>query len=175
MHFSTFLVAATALCATSVSGSCFNTGQNWGDHAVAKAQLTEACKDLEGTYTSSEVRQRCRNKPTGGESYNFKIENHTGKDANISQDECEREIGAQIDNCGHGGEVKHANVWFRYVLYNRSWSTRLLLLTQIGAIRIRGLASRHSNILGTVTHRCEWSIGITCELRRKGRKGLKEA
>lgn len=113
MHFSTFLVAATALCATSVSGSCFNTGQNWGDHAVAKAQLTEACKDLEGTYTSSEVRQRCRNKPTGGESYNFKIENHTGKDANISQDECEREIGAQIDNCGHGGEVKHANVWFR--------------------------------------------------------------
>lgn len=173
MHFSTFLVAATALCATCASGKCFRSGQNWGDHAAAKTELSEACKDLRGGYAAGDVRQKCRNKPGGGESYKFKIENHTGTDIQVSQDECEREIGDQIDRCGHGGEAKVSNVWFRYVLSNRSWSTRLLLLTQIGAIRIRGLA-RHSNILGGVTHRCGWSIRITCGLRRKGRKGPKE-
>lgn len=120
MHFPTFLIAATALCATSASGKCFNTGQNWGDHATAKAQLTEACKELSGHYSPNEISQKCRNNPAGGESYAFRIENHTGTDIQVSQDECFREIGDQIDNCGHGGAVTHANVYFRYVFYNRS-------------------------------------------------------
>lgn len=115
MHFSTFLVAATALCATSASGKCFGSGQNWGDHTEAKTQLADACKDLSGKYAPGEASEQCRNKPGGGESYKFKIENHTGRDVQVSQDECELEIGDQIDRCGHGGEAKVSGVWFRYV------------------------------------------------------------
>ena len=151
MHFSNFLIAATALCATSASADCFGSGYHWGDHPAAKTQLADACTELQGNYEPGEVLSKCRNNPEGG-SYNFKIENHTGGSIDISQDECEREIGGQIDNCGHGGEVKRANVWFRYGLYNRSWSTWLLLLTQIGAIRTKGLA-RHSYTSGGSTHR----------------------
>lgn len=135
MHFSTFLIAATALYAVSASGKCFQHGQNWGDHPAAKAQLAEACKELKGKYTPRELRGRCRKNPSRQVSYIFVVENYTGEDAQISQDECERNIGAQIDNCGHGGEITTPGMRYRYVLYNRSWSTRLLLLTQIGAIR----------------------------------------
>lgn len=160
MHFSTFLIAATALCATSASGKCFQHGQHWGDHPAAKEQLAEACKDLKGKYTPNELRGRCRYNPSGQVSYNFEIQNYTGEDAQISQDECERNIGAQIDHCGHGGEIVTSGIRFRYVLCNKSWTTRLLLLTQIGAIRIKGSA-RDSNILGGVAHRCRWDIRIT--------------
>lgn len=139
---------------------------------MANDQLAEACSELQGTYTAREIASRCRNSPDGQVNYVFEIVNATRGNAQISQDECERNIGAQVDNCGRGGETEHSGIRFRYVLYNRSWSTRLLLLTQIGAIRINASA-RHSNILGGVTHRCGWSIRITCELRRKGRKGLK--
>lgn len=56
--------------------------------------------------------------------------------------------------------------------YNRSWSTRLPLLTQIGPIRIRGRV-KHSNIPGGVPHRLGWRFRITCAL--EGRlKGLAE-
>ncbi|MCJ1347796.1 hypothetical protein MMC31_006025, partial [Peltigera leucophlebia] len=105
MHFSTFLIAATALCAASASGKCFQHGQNWGDHPAAKAQLAEACKELKGKYTPSELRGRCRNNPSWQVSYVFEVENNTGEDAQVSQDDCERNIGAQIDSCGHGGEI----------------------------------------------------------------------
>lgn len=129
MYFSTFLVAAIALCATSASGKCFQTGQNWGDHQQAKAQLAIACNELKGNYAPRTVAARCRNNPSGSTSFNFEIENYTGGNANISQDECERNIGAQIDNCGHGGEVTYSDVRFRYLFYSWSWYTSLLLLT----------------------------------------------
>ena len=120
MHFSAFLIVATALCATSASGKCFNSGQNWGDHKVAKDQLADACKELGKTYAPGEVNVRCRNNPSGSESYKFEIENSTGGDAQVSQDECQRNIGDQIDRCGHGGQVTLSGIQFRYVLYNRS-------------------------------------------------------
>ena len=44
------------------------------------------------------------------------------------------------NNCGHGGEVTHSDMRFRYVFYNWVWYTRL------GAIRIKGRA-RLSNIV----------------------------
>ncbi|MCJ1467753.1 hypothetical protein MMC07_006378 [Pseudocyphellaria aurata] len=114
MHFTTFLVAAAALCATSASGECFNTGQNWGDHAVAKAKLAEACgEELARDYGSNDAHQKCKDNSAGNESYVFRIENHTGGGIQVSYDECVREIGAQIDNCGHGGAVTHAGVYYR--------------------------------------------------------------
>lgn len=147
MHFSTFLLAAIALCVTSASATCFNTGQNWGDHQRAKDQLADACKELRGTYKPGEKAGVCRNSAAGGVSYAFEIQNQLSRDAKVSQDECERNIGDQIDDCGHGGQITLSGIRFRYILYKRSRSMRLLLLTQIGAIRIKGLA-RHSNILG---------------------------
>ncbi|ERF74334.1 hypothetical protein EPUS_02021 [Endocarpon pusillum Z07020] len=113
MHFSTFLIAAIALCATSASGKCFQTGKNWGDHAEAKKQLANACNELKGTYHPRQIAARCRYNSPGQVSYIFEIENYNSGDAQIPQDECERNLGAQIDNCGHGGEATHAGVRFR--------------------------------------------------------------
>ncbi len=165
MHFSTFLVAAIALCATSAFGKCLKSGRNWGDHEVAKEELAKACNELKGIYAPGQIAKRCRNNVDKTTSFMFEIENKTDRDANISQGECERNIGDQIDRCGHGGEVTYSGMRFRYVFYNWLWYTRLLLLTQIGAIQIKGGAK--------LTHRCGWSIRITCETRRKCRKGLK--
>lgn len=114
MQFPSSLIAAiVALGATCVSGKCFQSGQNWGDHGVAKAELAKACAELQGTYTPGQVGVRCRN--SGPISYVFEIENEGNANAQVSQDECERNIGAQIDNCGHGGEISHSGTRFRYV------------------------------------------------------------
>lgn len=141
MHFSTFLVAAIALCATSAFGKCFNSGRNWGNHKVAKDELAKACNELKGIYDPGEIATRCRNNADKTTSFVFEIENKTGEEANISQGECKRNIGDQIDKCGHGGEVTYSGMRFRYVFYNWLWYTRLLLLTQIGVIQIKGRAS----------------------------------
>jgi hypothetical protein len=156
-HFSTFLTAAFALYATSVSGKCFQTGENWGDHDEAKEQLANACNELRGNYQAREVATRCRNNPSEEKSYIFEIENYNSRTTYVTQEECEDKIGAQIENCGHGGQKEYDSVRFRYILYKTSWSTRLLLLTQIGVIRIKGSA-RRSNLLGRVTPKCGWSI-----------------
>lgn len=146
MHFSTFLIAAIALYATSASGKCFQTGENWGDHGPAKRELAKACQELRGNYQPRQVAARCRFNSAGSVSYVFEIENYNSGNAEISQSECERNIGAQIDNCGHGGEVTNGGVRFRYLSYDTSPSAlcEALLLTQIGATRIRG-GARHSN------------------------------
>lgn len=120
MHFSSFLTAAIALYATSASGRCFNTGKNWGDHGEAKKQLANACKELKGTYQPRQVAARCRYNSRGQVSYVFEIENNNSGNTHVSQDECEKNIGAQIDNCGHGGEKTYGGVRFRYISYNTS-------------------------------------------------------
>lgn len=118
MQISSFLIAGIALGATCVSGRCFQSGQNWGDHGVAKAELAQACKELQGRYASNEVRTRCRN--SGPVSFVFEIQNEQRAVTTISEEECNRNIGAQIDNCGHGGQISHSGVRFRYVLYKSS-------------------------------------------------------
>lgn len=114
MQLSTFLLALTALYTTVVSGTCFHTGQNWGDHGIAKAQLANACIELSGHYNSGAVRGNCRKNPKANESYKFEIRNNAGRAIDIGQDECNRNIGAQIDNCGHGGAISVSGVYFRY-------------------------------------------------------------
>lgn len=115
MHFSSFLATATialsAIC--GVSGTCFHSGQNWGDHGVAKGELAEACKKLQGTYNVGQVRNVCRN--SGPISYRFEIKNGGGGDVRISQADCNRYIGEQIDHCGHGGQITRSGTRFRYV------------------------------------------------------------
>lgn len=131
---------------SSNSDRCFQSDKNWGNHDVVKKQQITACKELRRIYRSRQVAARCRNNSTAQGSYIFEIENCTDRNADISQDECERNIRAQIDNCDHDDEVTHSGVRFRYVLNKRLWSTRLLLLIQIEAIRIVRSA-RDSNIL----------------------------
>ena len=118
MHFSAFFIAATALWATSATATCFQSGANWGDHGVAKTQLADACKELRGHYDPSESYGNCRNSPTENKSFKFSIDNRTGGGADISQDECYRNLGQQIDNCGHGGQATHGGLTYRYKLYN---------------------------------------------------------
>lgn len=117
MQFSTASIVAIALYATSAYGKCFNTGQNWGDHSVAKEQLRQACIQLAGPYNPHQTASRCRNSPSSNVSYRFEIENTTNQRSGISADECMRNIGAQIDNCGHGGEIINSGTRFRYVNY----------------------------------------------------------
>lgn len=126
MRFFTSSIVPIALYATSVYGKCFNTGENWGDHGVAKAELHEACIELQGPYSPRQVAALCRNSPSSDKSFIFEMENLSSENAEISQDECERNIGAQIDNCGHGGEISHSGTRFRYVsyMYNKSWCLR---------------------------------------------------
>ena len=115
MHSSTFLLIATALCATSAS-ACFNTGENWGNHDDAKAALSDACYGITGPYGSQQVKQVCGNDPkSDNKSYNFKINNKSGRDVTISQADCETNIGGIIDNCGHGGEETVGGVVYRYI------------------------------------------------------------
>ena len=118
MQISNFLIAVTALCATSASAKCFNTGKNWGNHDVAKAELVSACIEMAGPFAPGQTKTRCRNSPTEDKSFKFELQNETGNTAGISADECQRNIGAQIDNCGHGGEITTSGVRFRYVLNN---------------------------------------------------------
>ena len=114
MHFSTFLIAATALCATSAS-ACFNTGEHWGSHPDAKAKLAVACNKLTGPYNSGKVKHVCSNAPSSNLSYNFQITNKSGRDVTISQADCVNNIGGIIDNCGHGGEATINGVVYRYI------------------------------------------------------------
>ncbi len=114
MQLSSYLIALTALCATSAS-ACFNTGENWGNHDEAKAQLKDVCNTkLAGSFGTGEYREYCRNNSDRSKSYQFKITNQSGGAVTISRDECYRDIGEQIDNCGHGGEGNHGGVIFRY-------------------------------------------------------------
>lgn len=124
MQFSTSLVALIALYATSAYGKCFQTGENWGDHQVAKAQLAFACAEMQGDFGPGVVRGTCRNSPSADKSFRFEIQNETGQDASIEQNECERNIGAQIDNCGHGGQITTSGVRFRYVFIIRKVTVR---------------------------------------------------
>lgn len=134
MQLSTFLVVVTAVYATAVSGKWFKTGQHWGDHGVAKAQLANACVEMKGNYDPSEVYGTCRNSPSANVSFKFEIENETGGRINISEDECRRNIGAQIDHCGHGGQITVSGVRFRYVL----WINRVVIYKTAVADTHRG-------------------------------------
>ena len=119
MHYSTFLIAATALCATSAS-ACFNTGEHWGDHTKAKASLKEACKSLRGDYASYQIKQNCQNAPSSNVNYVFSVNNKNARGNSIAQNECEEKIGVLIDNCGHGGERTVNGIIFRYIGY-KTW------------------------------------------------------
>lgn len=133
MQFSTLLIGAvTALLgATTVSGKCFQTGENWGDHTVAKRELSAACDQLKGHYGADEIAQKCR--AVDGKSFVFLIQNKTPDITEISKDECMRNIGAQIDNCGHGGEITVSGVRFRCVdcLMGMTPTTSVILLTYL--------------------------------------------
>ena len=117
MHFSTFLTAAaaTALCATSASAGCFNTGEHWGSHGDAKTTLAAACGEITGTFTGNQGKTVCRNAPTPNLSYVFTISNGNGGDVSVSQSDCEANIGGIIDNCGHGGADTINGVEYRYI------------------------------------------------------------
>ena len=112
MHFSTFLAAATALCATSASAGCFQTGKHWGDHPTAKSFLKDACHDLTGPFNSPQPKYACRNGP-GDLSYNFQT-NNGNRGKTVSQADCENHIGGIIDQCGHGGDTTVDGVYYRY-------------------------------------------------------------
>ncbi|KAL9599925.1 MAG: hypothetical protein Q9219_003487 [cf. Caloplaca sp. 3 TL-2023] len=110
MHYSAFLYAATALCATSVSARCFQSGENWGDHGVAKGQLREACKGFAGNYYAGQPWTLYRNSPTESKCFVFEVQNEASHSRSLSQDYCESQNGREIDNCGHGGE-EFINGW----------------------------------------------------------------
>lgn len=112
MHFSTFLVTATALCATSASAGCFQTGEHWGDHPTAKTALKDACHGLTGAYNSPQPKHACRN--GDGRSYQFQTNNQSGGKT-VSQADCENHIGGIIDECGHGGDTTVDGVYYRYI------------------------------------------------------------
>lgn len=115
MHLSTFLVTATALCATSASAGCFNTGKNWGNHDQAKSALSQGCHGITGPYGSQSVKQVCQNAISPNLSFNFQVNNKSGRAVTISQADCEKHIGGIIDNCGHGGDVTVNGVVYRYI------------------------------------------------------------
>ena len=149
MHYSAFLYAVTtALCATSVSSRCFQSGDNWGDHGKAKAELAEACKELKGNYNAGQPWSVCRN--NGGHSLVFEVKNTARYGRTYAEDVCRANIGREIDNCGHGGEETIDGWQFRYV---RRQDMSLLVLTYIGAILTMGTA-RPANLLGRVGRFC---------------------
>ena len=113
MHYSTFLIAATALCATSAS-ACFNTGEHWGDHNNAKGSLKQACYSITGHYDGYQIKQNCQNAPTPNLNYVFSINNKNAGGRYLSQADCENNIGEIIDTCGHGGERTVNGVIYRY-------------------------------------------------------------
>ena len=115
MHFSTFLTAATALCATTASAGCFKTGEHWGNHDDAKAALKDACYELTGPYDSlPQPKDACKDDPSGSnKSYKFQTNNSGSK--TVSQADCENHIGGIIDTCGHGGDLTVDGVYYRYI------------------------------------------------------------
>ena len=112
MHFSTFLIAATALCATSASAGCFKHGEHWGDHGPAKVALKEACQRLTGAHDTPQPKNACKNGP-GNKSYKFQTDNKSG--GTVSQADCENHIGGIIDTCGRGGDLTVGGVYYRYI------------------------------------------------------------
>ena len=174
MHCSTFLIAATALCATSAS-ACFNTGEHWGDHNKAKGSLKEACYHITGFYDGYQIKQNCQNAPTPDLNFVFSINNKNAGGRTISRADCENNIGEIIDTCGHGGERTVNGVIYRYIWYDMLVCTRLQLLTEIGAIPIKGIA-RHLSLSEEARLRCRWNIRFICELEAEsGKAGLKVA
>ncbi len=116
MHFSTFLTAATALCATTASAGCFKTGEHWGNHDDAKAALKYACSQapLTGPYNTKQPKDACENGPSGSnKSYKFQT-NNSGRNT-VSQADCENHIGGIIDTCGRGGDLTVDGVYYRYI------------------------------------------------------------
>lgn len=113
MHFSTFLTAATALCATSASAGCFKTGQHWGNHDDAKGALKNACQSLTGPYNTQQPKNVCTNGPSNL-SYKFEVNNQS-RGKTVSQADCENHIGGIIDTCGRGGDLTVGGVYYRYI------------------------------------------------------------
>ena len=131
MQLTTILAAATALCATSASAGCFNTGEHWGDHSEAKFQLASACGDLKGTYGAGLFKKACRNSRLEKKSFVFQIYNQNAGNAGVTQAQCEQNIGGIIDNCGHGGKETFGGTEQRYVKRSRAWAWMLLLLNTV--------------------------------------------
>ena len=116
MHFPAFLIAATALCATSASAGCFGSGLHWGNHDEAKGALADACGGLQGAYNAGETKDVCKNRPSDSNlSYQFQVVNKSGGTVSISQADCEQHIGGIIDTCGHGGDLTVNDVTYRYI------------------------------------------------------------
>ncbi|KAI4095434.1 MAG: hypothetical protein L6R37_007074 [Teloschistes peruensis] len=105
MHLFTIYTLIAALCASSASANCFQTGQNWGNHE-------DACNVMKGNYKPGEIFTQCRNAP-GFESYEFKITNHNGRTTSVSYDACVSTITREIQNCGHGSEETFGGVTYR--------------------------------------------------------------
>ncbi|KAL8632181.1 hypothetical protein Q9189_002091 [Teloschistes chrysophthalmus] len=109
---STIFTLVAALCASSASAKCFNTGQNWCNHDDAVNALKDACNPMKGNYKPGEVFSHCRDAP-GFESYEFKITNNNGQTTFVSYDACVSTITREIQNCGHGGEETFGGVTYR--------------------------------------------------------------
>lgn len=110
MHFTAFLIATTALCATSASAGCFKTGEHWGDHGPAKTALSDACHSLTGPYGTKQPKDAQRTH--GNKCYKFQTNNHS-PGTTVSQADCENHIGGIIDTCGRGGDLTVGGVYYR--------------------------------------------------------------
>lgn len=131
MQIFTVFALITTACVSSASAKCFQTGQNWGDHAVAKSRLDDACKTMQGRYAQGEVFSQCRN-GQDFRSFKFEIQNNNDHEVHISHYQCVTTISREIDNCGHGGQETFDHVRYRYV--NKLILSTLLLLTISGVI-----------------------------------------
>lgn len=114
MQILTILALVTAACVSFASAKCFQSGENWGNHDVAKASLNDACNRMQGKYKPGEIFNQCRD-GSDFRSFEFEIQNNNGFEVTVSHDGCVKTISREIDNCGHGGQETFAGVRYRYV------------------------------------------------------------
>ena len=100
----TLLTLATALCASSASATCFNSGAFWRSDAQkndAISKLGSVCDKMKGTYKAGEVFTQCRN-GIGGK-YDFEARNQNNYAVSLARDVCITNLKRNIVNCDRGG------------------------------------------------------------------------
>lgn len=152
MKFSYALCSVLSLV-SAASATCYTSGEDWGDTAVALRHAHRVCKKhLHGEYgpggTPSGYRGKCVN--GNGKKLEFQIWHIDDGDRQLGVAECFSGLSKEINGCDKGGDTSYTNWRYKYVC-----------LVSWGRAPVRVILSRHTNqrgflerILTPVSARC---------------------
>ena len=104
MQILAVFAAVAALYTSSVSATCYGSGDNWLSTSDANTKLIDACNELAGTYAPGQNRAVCRNSGiTTFQKYDFQVHNQNNYAVTLTKDACVKNLRREIYNCSHGG------------------------------------------------------------------------